>query len=141
MRKDKLDKVLYAIVLFALAIIIALFASCKSTQTVVVDKTAKDSVYITNWNTDSIYIHDSIFVHHKADTVYRDRWHTEYRYKELHDTLMVTRVDSIPYVQEVIVPERYVPDFYKNCTCGFWIIIVAFVLWLALKIYKRIKGF
>lgn len=35
------------------------------------------------------------------------------------------------------VPVRYVPDYYKNCTRGFWAMLVVLMLALALLIYKN----
>lgn len=51
---------------------------------------------------DSIYIRDSIYVHLKGDTVWRDRTLKIYdrQQRVLHDTLVIR--DSIPYPVEVL---------------------------------------
>lgn len=51
---------------------------------------------------DSIYVHDSIYVQVKGDTVWRDRLQTilDIRRETLHDTLLIR--DSIPYPVEVV---------------------------------------
>ena len=64
-----------------------------------------------NIQRDSIYLHDSIFVRIRADTVYLEKWHTRYRDR------LVTKTDTV--TNEVICTEtvqvRYVPSFYKYC--------------------------
>lgn len=55
--------------------------------------------YRDRWLRDSIHVHDSIFMFMKGDTVFRDRWHVEYRNKLVYDTTYINRTDSIcvPY--------------------------------------------
>ena len=55
--------------------------------------------YRDRWLRDSIHVHDSIFMFMKGDTVFRDRWHIEYRNKLVYDTTYINRTDSIcvPY--------------------------------------------
>ena len=117
----------------ALAIIglMCLLSGCKSTQVpVIVERTHTE--YVTR--IDTTFVHDSIF--HKeyirGDTVYvyKDRWHNKYVYA--HDT--IARTDTIPVIKEVEVPAPYVPDYYKHCTRGFWLIVVAIVLWIGIKV-------
>ena len=35
------------------------------------------------------------------------------------------------------VPVRYIPDFYKNCTKGFWALLVMIIIALALLLWKN----
>ncbi len=76
-----------------------LFTGCKSVQYVPVPEYHHDSVYITKVEYDSIYKHDSVLVEKYAygDTLYVEttKWHTQYKYKLVHDTLLSERVDSI----------------------------------------------
>lgn len=59
----------------------------------------RDTTYITNHVRDSVYFRDSIYVKEvqKGDTIriteYRDRWRE--RIKEIHDTTLAVRVDSV----------------------------------------------
>lgn len=45
---------------------------------------------------DSITLHDSVFIHLKNDTVYHERWKTEYRWHTKFDTVYKSK--EIPYV-------------------------------------------
>lgn len=78
------------------------FSSC--TRTVYVPQTSiqRDSIYITQYKRDSIYMRDSIFQFLKADTMYIEKWHTKYVERLSTDTLYVDRSDTlrIPYPVE-----------------------------------------
>ena len=73
-----------------------LFASCTTTKVVTVEKVKIDTTYITKWQRDSVWLHDSTIVREKGDTVLVEKWHTKYKEKQVHDTLYKSRVDSIP---------------------------------------------
>lgn len=79
--------------------ILLLFAGCKSVQYVPVETVRHDSIYITQHQKDSIYVHDSIYQKEKGDTLIIEKWHTKYIEKQIHDTTYVEKVDSIqvPY--------------------------------------------
>lgn len=82
-----------------IGVIIALFVGmCTScTRTVYVPQTTiqRDSIYITQYKRDSIYMHDSIFQWLKADTMYIEKWHTKYIEKLSTDTLYIEKNDTI----------------------------------------------
>lgn len=67
-----------------------------------------DTCYIEKMQRDSIYMHDSIYIHEwqKGDTIYmeRDRWHTAYRDRLIHDTAYISRRDTISTVQYIDKP-------------------------------------
>lgn len=73
-----------------------LFASCTTKKVVTVEKVKIDTTYITKWQRDSVWLHDSTIVREKGDTVLVEKWHTKYKEKQIHDTLYKSRVDSIP---------------------------------------------
>ena len=82
------------------AILLLAFCSCTTTEYVTVERVQRDTTYITKHQRDSIWLHDSIYVHEwmKGDTVYRDRiqCHTKYVEKQVRDTIYQHRVDSVP---------------------------------------------
>ena len=81
-----------------------------------VDSTIIDRSHTERQRADTLVIHDSVFV-------------KSYRYLSQHDTVRVVERDSVPYAVEVPVEvEKPVPRFYKGCTIGFWILILATVL-------------
>ena len=81
-----------------------LIMCCSCTRTVYVPQTSvqKDSIYLTQYKRDSIYLHDSVFVHMKSDTLYIEKWHTKLVKLVESDTLYVERADTlrIPYPVE-----------------------------------------
>lgn len=89
---------------------------------------------------DSIHIRDSIIYRWKHDTLFVDRWHTEFRDRWRHDTLTLRDSihvnDSIPYPVEVQVPVRVRNGYDHFTSWGFWILLVALLVWLAFKAYR-----
>ena len=89
-----------------LVLIVLLCSGCTTTKYVPVETIKTDTVYRSRIERDSVYLHDSVYVKEwrKGDTVFRDRdrWHTKYVEREVHDTLYQSRVDSIavPYPVE-----------------------------------------
>ena len=83
---------------FCLVILVALlFVGCKTKERVVtVEKVRNDTTYITKHQRDSVWLHDSIHVTEKGDTIRIERWHTKYIEKATHDTLYQHKTDSVP---------------------------------------------
>ena len=82
---------------------------------------------------DTVMQHDSIYVHEfmQGDTVYvtkyRDRWRDK----------IVNRCDTM-YIQPTIPPDKPIPRFYKDCTIGFWFLLLTLLGSIALRIMKAI---
>ena len=81
-----------------LVILVALLlVGCKTKEKVVtVEKVRNDTTYITKHQRDSVWLHDSIHVTEKGDTIRIERWHTKYVEKATHDTLYQHKTDSVP---------------------------------------------
>lgn len=82
-------------------IIIALICcGCRSTKYVMVERVRTDTTYINKTQYDSIWMHDSIHLkeYTKGDTVFleKTKWQVKYKEKQVHDTLIHERVDSVP---------------------------------------------
>ena len=94
-----MKRLIYIIILLTSAI---WFSSCRSIRHIPIETVKHDSIYISKILHDSIYQRDSIYVDRKGDTVliYKDRY--LYKYKNLIDTMYVSRTDSIqiPYSVE-----------------------------------------
>ena len=89
--------------LMAAAVLMLGAQGCKTVEYVpVVEKEIHtDSIYFTKVQRDSIWLHDSIRVESRNDTVRVDRWHTKYVERQVHDTIYQARTDSIPVPYEV----------------------------------------
>ena len=83
------------IVMIVLSLVLIL-TSCKHTEYVTVEKVRTDTTYISKLQRDSVWLHDSIHVSEKGDTVKIEKWHTKYIEKQVHDTLYKAKVDSVP---------------------------------------------
>ena len=101
----------FAAVLVLLAIM-SLFTGCTTQKVVTVERVTHDTVQITRQQRDSIFLRDSIYVHERTsgDTVFLEvsRWHTQYRDRWHHDSILIARTDSIPvpYPVEKRVPAQ-----------------------------------
>ena len=74
-----------------------LMAGCKTKERVVtVEKVRNDTTYITKHQRDSVWLHDSIHVTEKGDTIRIEKWHTKYVERATHDTLYQATHDTIP---------------------------------------------
>ena len=74
-----------------------LLVGCKTKERVVtVEKVRNDTTYITKHQRDSVWLHDSIHVTEKGDTIRIEKWHTKYIEKATHDTLYQATHDTIP---------------------------------------------
>ena len=71
-------------------------AGCKSIEYVPVVEHKTDTTYITKNHRDSIYVHDSTYIHDRGDTVWIERWHTRWRDIYQIDTIYEVVHDTIP---------------------------------------------
>lgn len=95
-------------ILLVAGFVLIAMESCRSVKYVPVETIKHDSLYITQHQKDSIYIHDSIYQKEKGDTVLIEKWHTRYIEKQVRDTLIQIQRDTIPqpYPYEVEVPAQ-----------------------------------
>ena len=87
---------LVASIVMSVIVSVLLLTSCTTTKVVEVEKVKTDTTYITKWQRDSVWLHDSIRVMEKGDSVWVERWHTKFVEREVHDTLYQAKTDSIP---------------------------------------------
>lgn len=149
--------------LIACAIISMLFG-CRTTRYVPVESvrteykdrvvavrdTVRDSVLMLN----DVYRHDSVSVMLRGDTVYIERWHTllqssslqnrAERSKAVHDTLYVTRTDSVmvpmPVERKLTKWERAKMDFGTAAIVIAAMAIIAGIVILAWWLRRKIRG-
>ena len=127
----------WLMLVFLCAMILVAMGSCKSVQYVPVETVRHDSVYITQHSRDSVYLHDSIHIVEKADTVLIERWHTRWRDRLRTDTIYISKADTIqvPYPVERKLSraeQRYI-------TIGKWSVGVLTGLVFSFVIYIFIR--
>ena len=107
-----------------------LLTACRTTQTM----TETNTNHVTNnIQRDSIYLHDSIFVCIRADTVYLEKWHTRWRDRETVKTGTITLTET----KTETVEKPYVPSFYKYCAAFAILFVLYWLVKLALYMAKR----
>ena len=145
-------------------VIISMLCGCRTTRYVPVESvrteykdrvvavhdTVMDSVLMLN----DVYRHDSVSVMLRGDTVYVERWHTllqssslqnrAERSKAAHDTLYVTRTDSVrvpvPVERKLTKWEKVKMDFGTVAMVISAMAIIAGIVILAWWLRRKIRG-
>ena len=126
-----------AFIIFALAVC-SLFESCQTiTKVIEVERVQHDTTYITKQQRDSIWLHDSIRVSEKGDTVRIEKWHTKYVERQVHDTLYKSKVDTVPvpYPVEKLV-EKKLSKTEKGLMGTGVLTLMALVVFVAVKVKR-----
>lgn len=134
-----------------------LLASCASTRytstydesrdSVRVSTRQLDSIFARLMKRDSIYVHDSIYVREKGDTVYQyveklrykyvNSVDTLYKYRTMRDTVYMERCDSIRVEKPVYIekPRRWYEKglMWTGSMCCIAAILLALFLYLKRK--------
>lgn len=124
--------------ILVLGIVLMSLGSCRSVKYVPVETIRHDSIYITQHQKDSIYIHDSIYQKEKGDTLIIEKWHTKYIEKQVRDTLIQIERDTIPqpYPYEVEVPAQ-LSWWQKTRLYLANVVLLALAVFIGWKIYRR----
>lgn len=105
-----------------------------------------DSIFARMTQRDSIYVHDSIYVREKGDTVYQyveklrykyvNSVDTLYKYRTLLDTVYIERCDSIRVEKPVYIekPRRW---YEKGLMLVGSMCCIALILWTLIMYLKR----
>lgn len=105
-----------------------------------------DSIFITTVQRDSIYLHDSIYVREKGDTVYKYVEKLRYKYVNSVDTLYrtIVRVDTayvdrakLEVYEKPVYIEKEVKWYNKVCMWLGRICCLAAILWAIFLYLKR----
>lgn len=109
---------LWMIAVLMVAFILIGLGACRSVQYVPVESVRHDSVVTILHQRDSIYQHDSVYIKEKADTLLIERWHTRWRDRVSHDTLYISKTDTIRV--PVPVERRLSKSERTYITIGKW---------------------
>ena len=103
-----------------------------------------DTVHNTVHVRDSITLHDSVYIHQKGDTVYREKWRIEHHWRTKHDTVYRSKevpkimTDTVVAIREVSV-EKVVHKQYwwqRMLSAAGGIGLVLFGLWAAIRLRR-----
>lgn len=78
----------------------------KVTDTVYIDSYHTDTVRTTMLRVDSVWLHDSVSVMQKGDTVLVTKFRDRFRYRNLTDTVYKSKTDTVTNVKEVTVEKK-----------------------------------
>jgi hypothetical protein len=128
---------------YLLAIVTALLlglllTGCTTTKYVPVVEHKTDTLLKYSSTRDSIYVHDSIHVHERGDTVLVERWHTRWRDRWHSDTVYRARIDSVPVPYPVEV-KKEVPRERSTVKWVLLIIGLLAIVWILFRIATTIK--
>lgn len=124
--------------LFAILCAIA-FTLCSCTRTVYtpVETVRTEYEQVTKWRTDTVIDRDTVSVLQRGDTILQESVKWRWRVRELHDTVIVERVDSVsvpcPVERELSRWERTKMDFGGAAIGGLAIVLCVAVVWLMRK--------
>lgn len=127
-----------------LIIFVFLFVGCKTIKYVPVEKTVyREKVKLdTLHTTDSVWLHDSVTVFMKGDTVWKDKSHKEIIkqtiYKTKTDTSVV--IDSIPVPYAVEKELTAWEQFQLKYAVWSFGALCMVLLYFGYKLYKRIRN-
>ena len=129
--------VMTALFVVMMVVALALLSSCTTTKYVPVIEHRTDTLIKTQHQRDSIWLHDSIRVTEKGDTIKIEKWHTKYVEKQVHDTTYIAKIDSIPQPYPVT---EYVEKPRSTIEKGLLVVgilsILALVVFIAFKLKK-----
>ena len=129
-----LHVVVIFIMLMAGLLLCALFGSCTTERVVTVEKVRTDTLWQNHTKHDSIWMHDSIHIKEKGDTVWIERWHNKWENHLKHDTVYQSRADSVPIPYPVV---KEVPA--KMSQCQKWLMWIGLATVLGVIIFVVIK--
>lgn len=133
-----------------LCLLILMCTGCTTTRYVPVVEHRTDTVQITRQQRDSIWLHDSIYTHEyiQGDTTFilRDRWHEKYIERQVHDTIYISKRDSIPipcpYPVEVEV-ERQLTWWQKTrlhiANILLYVLLFYGLVW-GVRLFRKLHG-
>lgn len=97
-----IDRGAWLLIAVIVGMLVLVLTSCTRTMYVPVTSVQHDSIYLHTHSRDSIVVRDSVTIRERGDTVWLERWRTEYRDRIYTDTAYIERRDSIavPYPVE-----------------------------------------
>lgn len=122
-----------------LGILVLLFIELVSgcTRTIYVPQTTiqRDSIYLTKLQRDSIWLHDSITLREKGDTIWLEKWHTKYIERVHTDTAYISRTDTIREPYPIIKPLTQTQSaFILIGKCALVLLVIVFVIFAIFKL-------
>lgn len=135
----QIDKITRVVIVIAIAmLILSTFCRCTTTKYVPVTEYKDRVVAKTDslLKTDSVYVHDSVSVYIRGDTVFKDKYHLQYKDRYIVRNLIVR--DSIPYKVEIekqlSKTDKTFLNIGKIASACLFVGVLAFLGWIYWKL-------
>jgi hypothetical protein len=117
-----------------MTVVAVVMCGCTKTEYITVERVTHDTTYVAKHQRDSIWLHDSIRVSEKGDTIRIEKWHTKFVEREVHDTLYQAKSDTIPQPYPVTeYVEKPLGWWQKGL---IWIGIIALMVMIVIVVWK-----
>lgn len=123
--------------LFSFIIISILSVGCTTTKYIPIESVKTDSVYIVAVSHDTLQTLDSVYIREKGDTVYYERWRTQYKSVYRTDTMLVTERDTIRVPYEVQVEKKASFADIAKMYLAIFVLIILFGIFVYFMFKKR----
>jgi hypothetical protein len=139
-RQEALKRVMkYLIIWLVFLMLLSWLLSCKQVEYVTVEKVRADTTYITKWQKDSAWLHDSIHIKESGDTVMIERWHTQWRDRLRVDTIYQATHDTIQQPCPIETVKMVEKDLNWWQLLRLWIGNIGLLALLAVGWYYGVK--
>ena len=111
--------------------VLVLMTGCKQIEYVPIEIQTHDTVYQSKIERDSVWLHDSILVKEKGDSVFIEKWHTKIREVLKVDTVYRSKSDTVTIPKPYPVEQK--PTFtqrmkYYIQAIGFSVFVIVLLL-------------
>ena len=110
-----------------ISLVVLMLMGCSVARSVSDSTMVSRNNYVEHISVDSIFVHDSVFVREKADTVFYTKYHTLYKERLRVDTIMCSDTvfcDREVYVESKTAVYSWKPFFFSLICCAS-----LFILW------------
>ena len=114
-----------------MVLLLFIFLGCRTLVYVPVPAVSLDSTYVSRGVRDTVFIHDSVVVSERGDTVVKERARIIYRTRRVTDTVVSKRVDTLTVVVPAEREDSGVPVRLRWMGWGALVAVVlsAFLFW------------
>ncbi|MBD8388204.1 hypothetical protein [Dysgonomonas sp. BGC7] len=122
--------------LICIALCLLLLQGCR-TKLIYIPQESVRTEYIDRIRTDSVYLHDSVIVKMKNDTVFFEKYRYLYKDRLVRDSVLVSDSIRIPYPVEVEKEVNRLSSFQSfQLWCGR-ILLLLFIAWAGIWWLRR----
>lgn len=122
---------------FLLFFVLTLFVNC-APKVVPVERVKIDSVFIAQYQRDTIYERDSVLIYSQSDTIYKEKYRYVYRDRFVTDTLWREKADTINTIIEVEKQLSRIEKWQMNIGSGvMWAVPIILCLYILYRKFLK----